>query len=359
MSEQLFVIAEAGVNHNGDPGIGRELIDAADDAGADAVKFQTFRADELVSRDAPKAAYQQRTTGTEESHYEMIRRLELSEEDHRDLIAHAAARDIAFLSTPFDLSSLRLLTETFGLGLLKIGSGELTNLPFLLAAARASERLIVSTGMGSMAEVEQALGAIAYGFTVPGDVLPGPMDLAWAFADESGQGALRDRVTLLHCTTEYPAAFDDVNLRAIETLAQAFGLPVGYSDHTPGIHMAVAAVACGARVIEKHVTLDKTLPGPDHEASLEPDEFRQLVRHLRETDRARGDGVKRPTAAEWRNREVARKSLVAACPIVAGEPFTPQNLARKRPGTGRSPARYWDYLGQRADRDYATDELIR
>jgi N-acetylneuraminate synthase len=358
MSGPVFVIAEAGVNHNGDLDIGRGLIDAAADAGADAVKFQTFRADELVSRDAPKAAYQQRTTGTEESQHEMIRRLELSEVDHRALIGHAATRGIAFLSTPFDFSSLRLLTETFGLGLIKIGSGELTNLPLLLAAARASERLIVSTGMGSTAEVEQALGVVAYGFTSPGDGPPGPGEFGRAFASDKGQAALRERITLLHCTTEYPAAFDDVNLRAIATMSRAFGLPVGYSDHTPGIHIAVAAVACGARMIEKHVTLDRGLPGPDHAASLEPEELHQLVQHIRDVERARGDGVKRPTPAEWRNREVARKSLVAARPITKGEPFTSDNIACKRPGTGQAPSRYWEYLGQPANRDYATDELL-
>ena len=359
MHASVFVIAEAGVNHNGDVSLGRGLIDAAVDAGADAVKFQTFRADELVSVHAPKAAYQERTTGTEKSHHAMIRELELSEAAHRELIAHAAKRGVRFLSTPFDLSSLYLLTGTFGLELLKIGSGELTNAPFLVAVARTAQRLIVSTGMGSTGEVEQALGALAYGFTAPPDAAPLPGDLGRAFASDAGQAALGERVTLLHCTTEYPAAFRDVNLRAMGTLAQSFGLPVGYSDHTPGIHVAVAAVACGARIIEKHLTLDRNLPGPDHEASLDPHEFSELVEHIRDMELALGDGIKRPTDAEWRNRDIARKSLVAARSIAAQEPFTVENLVCKRPGTGQPPGRYWEYLGQPADRDYATDELIR
>lgn len=359
MGAEVFVIAEAGVNHNGDIELARALIDAASEAGADAVKFQSFRADEFVSQGAPKAAYQQRTTDSSESQHTMIRRLELDESQHETLIAHASSCGICFLSTPFDRPSLRMLTERFNLSLIKIGSGELTNTPFLVDAARTVDRLIVSTGMGSLAEVETALGALAYGFTTPSGQIPGPYDLAGAFSSEAGQVALRSRVTLLQCTTDYPAAFEDVNLRAISTLSRAFSLPIGYSDHTLGTHIAVAAVAAGACVIEKHLTLDRALPGPDHEASLEPDELAQMVVQIRETQRALGDGIKRPSEAEWRNRDVARKSLVAARPIAPGEPFSEENLACKRPGTGIAPDRFWSYLGRPSDRYYETDELIR
>lgn len=358
MGAEVLVIAEAGVNHNGDLGIARSLIDAASDAGADAVKFQTFRADELVSKSAPKAAYQQRTTDADESQHAMIRRLELDEGAHEQLIAHASSRHIRFLSTPFDRPSLSMLTERFGLTLIKVGSGELTNLPFLVDVARAADRLIVSTGMGSLAEVESALGALAYGFTTSRGQHPGPHDLAAAYSSGVGQDEIRARITLLHCTTEYPAAFEDVNLKAMSTLSSAFGVPVGYSDHTPGTHIAVAAVALGACLIEKHLTLDRTLPGPDHEASLEPDELAQMVDQIRATQRAIGDGIKRPSGAEWRNRAVARKSLIAARPISSGERFSEENLACKRPGTGIAPERFWSYLGRPSDRDYDTDELI-
>ncbi len=359
MAAEVFVIAEAGVNHNGDIELARALIDAAADSGADAVKFQTFQADELVSHDAPKAAYQQRTTDRRESQHAMIRRLELDGSQHEALIAHASIRGIRFLSTPFDRPSLQLLTTRLGLDLVKVGSGELTNAPFLIDVARAAERLIVSTGMGNLSEVESALAALAYGFTAPHRRMPGANDLAVAYGAEAGQMALRSRVTLLHCTTEYPAAFEDVNLGAISTLSTAFGLPVGYSDHTLGTHIPVAAVAAGACVIEKHLTLDRTLPGPDHAASLEPDELAQMVIQIRQTQQAIGDGIKRPSEAEWRNRAVARKSLVAARPIALGELFTVDNLTCKRPGTGIAPDRFWSYLGRASDHDYDTDELIR
>lgn len=357
MNEAIFIIAEAGVNHNGDLSLGRKLVDAAADAGADAVKFQTFRASDLVSRTAPKAEYQLRTTDAAESQFDMIRRLELSEDDHEALIAHAASRGIAFLSTPFGLPSLDLLTRRLGLTQIKLGSGELTNGPLLLAAARQAQRLIVSTGMGSLAEVEAALQLLAFGFTTPTEA-PTAGSREAAYASAAGQEALRARVTLLHCTTDYPAAFADVNLRAMTVLSQAFGLPVGYSDHTPEIHISLAAAALGATVIEKHLTVDRSLPGPDHEASLEPGEFSTLVRHIRDIELALGDGVKRPTAAEHPVRDVARKSLVAARVIAPGEAFTEESLACKRPGTGVSPMRYWSYLGEPAHRSFEPDELI-
>lgn len=358
MSDRVFIIAEAGVNHNGDMGLARQLIDVAVDAGADAVKFQTFRADGLVSRHAPKADYQVLTTGQDETQFEMIRRLELSGDDHEVLIAHARSQGIAFLSTPFDLSSLHLLTTRFGLQTIKIPSGDITNLPFLLAIARSAPRAILSTGMTTLAEVEAALGVLAFGFTAPANATPQRGEFARSFASEAGQEALRDRVTLLHCTTEYPAPFGEINLLAMDTMAAAFRLRVGYSDHTTGIHIALAAVARGARVIEKHFTMDRDLPGPDHKASLEPDELSQMVGNIRDIEQALGDGVKRPTPSEWKNRDVARKSLVAASAIKAGQVLSEENLACKRPGTGITPSEYWDMLGRASDRDYQPDELL-
>ena len=358
MSEPVFIIAEAGVNHNGDMNLAKQLIDVAAEAGASAVKFQTFKAEQVVSRHAPKAEYQTRTTDPTESQFEMICKLELTETDHEVLIAHAHARSIKFLSTPFDVPSLHLLTKRFELQTIKIPSGEITNAPFLLAIAQIAQQVILSTGMSTLAEVEAALGVLAFGFVAPAAATSQRGDFERAFASGAGQQALHGRVTLLHCTTEYPALFDEVNLRAMDTLAAAFGLPVGYSDHTPGIHISLAAVARGARVIEKHFTLDRDLSGPDHKASLEPDELRQLVQHIREIEHALGDGIKRPTASEWKNRDAARRSLVAAKTIQEGEIFTEENLTCKRPGTGVNPSSYWLTLGQAATRSYATDEPL-
>jgi N-acetylneuraminate synthase len=354
----VFIIAEAGVNHNGDLGLARQLVEVAAECGADAVKFQTFRAEQVISPKAPKAAYQVHTTGAGESQLEMVRKLELGESEHEALVEHARARGIAFLSTPFDLPSLRLLTGRFGLETIKIASGEITNAPLLLAIARAARRAILSTGMSTLAEVEAALGVLAFGFCAPADAAPGREQFEPAFASESGQRALRGRVTLLHCTTEYPAPFAEVNLRAMDTMAAAFGLPVGYSDHTPGIHVSLAATARGAQVIEKHFTLDRNLPGPDHKASIEPDELRSMVRQIRDIEAALGDGIKRPSASEWSNRDVARRSLVAAKPIRTGEAFTEENVACMRPGTGLSPFVYWQIAGRIAERSYEAGEAL-
>lgn len=356
---RTYVIAEAGVNHNGDVDLAKRLIDAAADAGADAVKFQTFRAAQLAVHRAPKAEYQTGTTGASESQLEMLRRLELSAEDHEVLVAHAGARRIAFLSTPFDVPSLRLLTHRFGLKTIKIASGEITNGPLLLATAQAAQRVILSTGMSTLAEVQAALGVLAFGFTASADAAPGRGDCERAFGDAKGHDALRSRVILLHCTTEYPAPFDEVNLRAMDTMATAFGLPVGYSDHTLGIHVALAAVARGAAVIEKHFTTDRSLPGPDHAASIEPAALRALVSQIRDIEQGLGTGIKAPTASEWKNRDVARRSLVAATSIRAGEVFTEENLTCKRPGTGITPMRLWDYLGSPAAVPFDQDDFIQ
>jgi N-acetylneuraminate synthase len=354
----VFIIAEAGVNHNGSLDLAKRLIDVAAEAGADAVKFQTFRAEQVVGRRAPKAEYQVRSTGADDSQLDMIRKLELSEEDHEVLISHARSRDVAFLSTPFDSFSLVLLARRYGLQTIKIPSGEITNAPFLLEIARAAPRIILSTGMSTLGEVEDALGVLAFGFAATEGVPPGRAAFGRAFASDEGRQALRERVSLLHCTTEYPAPFAEVNLRAMDALAAAFGLPVGYSDHTSGIHVSVAAVARGACIVEKHFTLDRALPGPDHKASLEPDELKSLVRAIRDVEAALGDGVKRPTEAEWKNRDVARKSLVAARPVSAGETLVKDSIACKRPGTGVSPFEYWRIEGTVAARPYEQDEAL-
>lgn len=356
---RTYIIAEAGVNHNGDLSLAKQLIDVAAEAGADAIKFQTFRAEHVVSRNAPKAEYQTRTTGQTESQLEMIRKLELTEADHEVLIAHAKMRGITFLSTPFDVPSLHLLTTRFGLKTIKIPSGEITNAPFLIAIARTAQRVILSTGMSALAEVETALGMLAFGMVAPTTAMPMSGEFERYYASVAGQKVLRDRVTLLHCTTEYPAPYNEVNLRAMDTLGAAFGLPVGYSDHTQGIHVSLAAVARGAQLIEKHFTLDRNLPGPDHKASLEPDELRALVRQSREIEHVLGNGIKQPTASEWKNRNVARKSLVAAKTINVGELFTEENMTCKRPGTGISAGQWYEVVGKTATQRFEPDELIK
>lgn len=354
---RCLTIAEAGVNHNGSLDMALKLVDAAAEAGADIVKFQTFRADRLASRFAPKAEYQQRETGKHQSQLDMLRALELDEESHHRLIERCASREVEFLSAPFDQESLCLLTKTLKLSQLKFGSGELTNAPLLLAAARTGKPIILSTGMGTLAEVEEALGVLAFGYAGSGTALS-RMAFRAAFASTVGQAVLKEKIVLLHCTTEYPAPPADVNLRAMDTLRATFGLPVGYSDHTEGTAVALAAVARGATVIEKHFTLDRALPGPDHKASLTPVELASMVADIRRIEAALGDGVKRPSASELKNLPIARKSLVAARDIEKGEVFSGENLTAKRPGSGISPMEYWEWLGRRASRDFMEDEPI-
>lgn len=352
---KIFIIAEAGVNHNGSLPMARELIEVAAAAGADAVKFQTFQAVKVISRDAPKAEYQAATTGVAETQLEMVRRLELDGPAHEQLYAHCRGQKIEFMSTPFDLESVDLLVK-LGVARLKIPSGEITNAPLLLKIARTGLPVIMSTGMATLAEVETALGVLAFGFMNRED--PSIQGFKEAFGAEEGQRLLQEKVILLHCTTEYPAPFADVNLRAMDTMAGAFGLRVGYSDHTPGIAVAIAAAARGAAVVEKHFTLDKNLPGPDHQASLEPEELKAMIRSIREVEAALGTPGKYPAPSELKNREIARKSLVAARPIRKGERFSEENLTGKRPGTGISPLHYWEWLDKEATRDYLLDEVI-
>ncbi|HHY20996.1 MAG TPA: N-acetylneuraminate synthase, partial [Bacilli bacterium] len=295
--KKTFIIAEAGVNHNGSLQMAKELIDVATEAGADAVKFQTFRAGELASEVAPKAEYQLETTSSSESQFEMLKKLELTVEAHQELIDYCREKNIQFLSTPFDFPSVKLLTETFDLPIIKIPSGEITNAPLLLEIAKTKRKIILSTGMSTLGEIEQALSVLAYGLTSD-CVTPSLEAFNDAFCSTEGQEALIKYVSLLHCTTEYPTPFSEVNLRVIDTLAQAFGLPVGFSDHTVGITAPIAAVARGATIIEKHFTLDRNLPGPDHKASLEPRELTGMVKAIRETELALGQPYKIPTVSE-------------------------------------------------------------
>lgn len=314
-----FIIAEAGVNHNGDEGMAVELVDVAADSGADAVKFQTFSADRLTRRGAEKAAYQQRTTGAGDQ-YDMLKALEMSESVHRRILERCALRNIEFMSTAFDEQSLDFLVS-LGIKRIKVPSGEITNTPFLRHMASKGLPLIVSTGMASLAEVEDAVAVISE-----------------ARARHGFSEALAEVVTILHCTSNYPAAASDVNLRAMLTIARSTGLPVGYSDHTAGIAVSTAAVAMNATVIEKHFTLDKTLAGPDHSASLEPAELKALVNSIREIEQALGDGTKQPTESELAVRAVVRRSVTTLREIAAGTPIGPDDVVLMRPGTGIPPA---------------------
>lgn len=345
-----YIIAEAGVNHNGKPELAFALIDAAVDAGVNAIKFQTFKAKNIVTTKANKAKYQQKATGSAESQLQMLERLELSFDFHHQLMTYCKKKKIDFLSTAFDFESLEFLHGELGLTTLKIPSGELTNAPLVLAHARTQCQLIVSTGMAVLEEVKESLAIIAYGLLNPDESdkykLLTREIFDQAYDSEEGQKLLKEKVTLLHCTTEYPAPPNDINLKAIDTLASVFSLPVGYSDHSLGVVIPVGAVARGATLIEKHFTLDKTLDGPDHQASLEPDELKNMVEAIRVIEKAVGDGIKAPSLAELANKEAARKSLVAEKDIEKGEKYSEANLAIKRPGGGMSPINYWRLLGR-------------
>ena len=354
--QSVFVIAEAGVNHNGDPDIAMQMVDAAAEAGADAVKFQTFEAKALVTSKANKARYQQAATGGDESQRQMLAGLELDREVHCRLKRRAEERDLLFMSSAFDSQSLTFLVNDLNLPMLKIPSGEITNGPFLLEHAQANRNLLLSTGMSTISEIKTALSVLAFGLV--GGECPSTRGFDEAFASEAGQDALRARVTLLHCTTQYPASFASVNLKALASMQTAFNLKVGYSDHTSNSVVACAAVALGAVAIEKHFTLDRTLPGPDHLASLEPSEFREMVEGIRRVEQSLGTGEKMPHDSELENRPVVRKSLMAACAIRKGELFSSKNVVIKRPGTGRSPMEYWDILGQASKRSYESDEFL-
>jgi len=349
-----YIIAEAGVNHNGSIDRAEKLIDAAADAGADAVKFQTFCAEQLLSKSAPKADYQIETTGSDETQFEMLKKLELNEDAHYRLNDKCIKTGIQFLSTPFDEKSIPLLAVGLNLPYLKISSGDLTNAPLLFKAAQTGKLIILSTGMSVMDEIRHALGVLAFGYLSP---LQKPsMELFQnAFSSDKGQEILKQNVRLLHCTSEYPTPFDQVNLRAMDTLRETFGLPVGLSDHTEGINVPIAGVARGAQIIEKHFTLDRNLPGPDHRASLEPEELKMMIVGIRQIEKALGSGEKEPSEGEMKNILIARKSLVAAKYINNGDTFSEDNLTVKRPGAGVSPFQFWGILGTRATRNYQPD----
>ncbi|KPZ69386.1 N,N'-diacetyllegionaminic acid synthase [Shewanella sp. P1-14-1] len=353
-----LIIAEAGVNHNGDENMALDLITAAYHAGADIVKFQTFKAKNLVTAEAQQAEYQIANSQQKESQLAMLSRLELSYHSHHRLISHCKSLGIEFLSTAFDAESLDFLVNDLGLTRLKIPSGEITNAPLILEHARTNCDLIVSTGMATLAEVEAVLGVIAFGYIAEHNTPINESEFQQAYASKAGQQALKQKVTLLHCTTEYPAPMAEINLNAMETLSHAFDLPTGYSDHSEGIIIPIAAVAKKAVVIEKHFTLDKNMPGPDHKASLTPDELTQMVQAIRQIETALGSKVKSPTLSEARNKVVARKSLVAAKSIQAGELFKHDNICIKRPGSGLSPFRYWDLLDKPAHHSYNEGDLI-
>lgn len=333
--QHVLIIAEAGVNHNGSIEIAKQLVDKAIEAGVDVIKFQTFKAEKLVSKSAKQAEYQKNNIGNEadDSQYNMLKKLELSEQDHQTLIDYCQQKGIKFLSTAFDLESIDYL-HSLNLGLWKIPSGEITNFPYIKKIAQYGEPVILSTGMCELDDVSAAMKALIM------------------------NGVNREQITILHCNTEYPTPYEDVNLRAMLELQEQYQVKVGYSDHTCGIEVPIAAVALGATVIEKHFTLDRNMPGPDHKASLEPDELKAMVSAIRHIEQALGDGHKTVSPSEQKNITIARKSIVAACPIKKGETLTEQNLTVKRPGTGISPMKWEEVLGMKAIKDFDEEDLI-
>lgn len=329
--DRIFIIAEAGVNHNGDINIAKKLVDVASEAGADAVKFQTFKADKLVCKNAKKAEYQIETTNNSESQYEMLKKLELTEQMHRELMNYCDKKGIMFLSTPFDIESVRFLSD-LGINTFKVPSGEITNFPYLREIARQQKNVILSTGMSSIEEVKAAVGVLKNNGT--------------------------KNIILLHCNTQYPTPMQDVNLKAMQQLRNELNLPVGYSDHTLGIEVSIAAAALGAEVIEKHFTLDKNMEGPDHRASLEPDDLKKMVEGIRNIEKALGDGIKRVSSSERENLSIVRKSIVASVAINKGDTLTEDNITVKRPGNGISPMRWNEVIGKKAVKNFEVDELI-
>lgn len=354
---RIFLIAEAGVNHNGSVDRAMQMVEVAAAAGADAVKFQTFRAVDLASMSAARAQYQVRNTGSEGSQVQMLRELELDAAAHARLAGHCRATGIEFMSSPFSADAVRILVDELKVRRIKIPSGEIDNPILLLEVARTRLPVILSTGMSTLGDIEWALGVLAYGYSRVSDP-PSRRAFRQAYGMAMSAGDLYGRVSILQCTSQYPAPDEEINLEAIGTLREAFGLPVGFSDHSAGIAIPIAAAALGAAVIEKHFTLDRTLPGPDHAASLEPDELREMIAAVRRVERARGTGRKSVAASEVETRSVARRSLVAARHIRRGETFTEANLAAKRPGIGVAAMEYWDWIGRRAGRDYEPDDLV-
>ena len=331
--DRVFIIAEAGVNHNGNVEIAKKLVDAARNAGSDAVKFQTFKAEKTVSIFAAKAEYQKGTTEESETQLEMVKKLELDMNEHREIMSYCNQKGIMFFSTPFDLESVDML-NVLGLGVFKIASGEITNLKLLEKIGSLNREIILSTGMADLTEIKDALTVL------------------------NEAGTPRERITILHCNTEYPTSMEDVNLLAMQTINKTFNTKVGYSDHTTGVEVSIAAVALGATVIEKHITIDKSMNGPDHKSSLNPREFKEMVMAIRNIEVALGDGVKRASLSELKNKKIVRKSIVAANDIKQGEIFSESNITIKRPGCGLNPMKWYSVIGEVAKRDFKKDEAI-
>ena len=327
----VFIIAEAGDNHNGSFDLALKLVDAAVSSGADCVKFQTFVTEEVISKNAEKADYQKQATGSKESQFEMVKKLELPFSQFKEIKLYCKQKDIIFLSTPFDLKSINFLNE-LGIPFWKVPSGEITNLPYLIKIAKTGKDILLSTGMANLQEIKDAL----------------------IILQSNGAG----KITLLQCNTEYPTPMVDANLKAMQTMREFFSCDVGYSDHTLGIEVPIAAVALGATVIEKHLTLDQNMEGPDHKASMEPDDFKTMVQSIRNIEMAIGSGIKSPSPSEIKNMVIARKSIVAKRPIFKGEIFTPENITTKRPASGLSPMKWFDIIGKKAIKDFDVDELI-
>lgn len=356
-SDRVYVIAEAGVNHNGQKDLAFALVDVAANAGADAVKFQTFDANRLASENAPKALYQKNNTEASESQREMLKKLELPHSWHFELKKYANMKGIDFLSTAFDLESLDFLSK-LDIPFFKVPSGELTNTPVIWAFARTKKPLVISTGMATLSEIELALATIAYALSH--DYEPDSLDDIWRnWSNRENPNSLQTHVKLLHCTSQYPTPYEEVNLRAMDTLYSAFGLDVGYSDHTEGLLVPIAAVARGAKIIEKHFTLDKGLAGPDHKASIEPAELQRLIRDIRALEVALGDGRKVPQPSEWDTRKAARQKLVAAREIPLGKAFERIDLTTARCEEGLSPNLVWDLIGQTASKKFFKGEAIK
>lgn len=333
MDNSVFIIAEAGVNHNGELKLAKKLIDIAKDSGANAVKFQTFKAQTLASENAKKAAYQKKTTNTDESQFDMLKKLELTHEMHIELINYCKHQEILFLSSPFDCDSIDDL-ESINMPIFKIPSGEITHVPYLRKIGALNKPTILSTGMCNLDDIEFGMNILL------------------------NAGLDKSNLSLLHCTTEYPCPFEDVNLNAMETIQNKFGVPVGYSDHTPGITIPIAAVSLGATIIEKHFTLDKSLPGPDHKASLNPEELKTMVEQIRIVEKAKGNGIKEPSITEQKNIKIVRKSIVTKKSITKGDTFTANNLICKRPANGLSPKEWDNIIGKKAEKNYEAGNLI-
>ncbi|MFF3100862.1 N-acetylneuraminate synthase [Viridibacillus arvi] len=352
-----YIIAEAGVNHNGSYSIAKKLVDVAKEAGANAVKFQTFRAENLVTKEAMQADYQVENLGEATSQYEMLKSLELSYEEFTALKSYCDEIEIEFLSTPFDHDSVDFLIEDLQMQTIKIPSGELTNSPFIHYIATKKKKMIISTGMATIAEIHEALSFVAYGLSKPYEEVSIENVHSYYKTNEAKE-TLQKFVTVLHCTTEYPAPFETINLKAMNQLAEELNLPIGFSDHSQGISVPIAATSMGATIIEKHFTLDRNLPGPDHVASLEPMELNAMIEGIRQIESALGTGLKEPTPIEMKNRVAARKSLVASTDIRQGEILKISNIAVKRPGNGISPSKYWSILGKKSTKFYKEDEQI-